>query len=178
MSGIDWSEAPEGAQGYMPQDNLWIAGWWKEEGGSRYFWSQYEGVRGGWKKSFANPFDLPEFIPRPSPAWNGEGLPPVGTACLDSSGCEVVIVAHHANGKHAIFAESMHAGLLYYGAAGDFRQIRTPEQIAADEREAAVKHMLDSVSSWVHKGGICNAETFATMLYDAGYRKLDLPSDA
>ena len=89
-------------------------------------------------------------------------MPPVGVVCM--AGCEqVVIVAHHCNGIHAIYAESESDGLLYYGEPNEFRPIRTPEQIAADEREAAVNGMLcyDARS----RRGLAEA------LYDAGYRK-------
>jgi len=84
-----------------------------------------------------------------------------------ANGYQVVIVAHHCNGIHAIYAESEYDGLLYYGEPNEFRPIRTPEQIAADEREAAIKEMTagyaknsDTLAAW------------AAYVYDTlGYRK-------
>ena len=84
-----------------------------------------------------------------------------------ANGYQVVIVAHHCNGIHAIYAESEYDGLLYYGEPNEFRPIRTPEQIAADEREAAIKEMTavyannaDALAGW------------AAYVYDTlGYRK-------
>jgi len=101
---------------------------------------------------------------RPStPSWSGEGLPPVGTVC-EVDGENVVIVAHHCNGVHAIYAESITDGLLCYGDPGEFRHIRTPEQIAYEERESAVDEMQA-----IYEGGNYHAGLYA--LYDAGYRK-------
>lgn len=103
--------------------------------------------------------------------WNGEGLPPVGAECEDDAGNQVVIVAHHVNGVHAIFAESLDAGLLYYGAAGEFRPIRTPEQLAAEARESAVAEMLGLF------GGTNSRDRYLMQaLYDAGYRKKEQPA--
>jgi len=72
-----WAMAPEDAQGFMPNDNLWLAGWWKQENDCSYFWSAELGFSGGWKKIFAKPFDHPNFQKRPTTqpaAWNGSGL--------------------------------------------------------------------------------------------------------
>lgn len=174
MSEIDWSKAPEGAQGYMPQDNLWIAGWWKEESGSRYFWNQAEGVQGEWKRSFANPFDRPEFIPCPSPSWNGEGLPPVGAVCeraLSHTARKVTtICGHSTDGAYASFYDG--DGLMGWGDDCKFFPLRTPEQIAAVEREAAIDSMVQFFMNYY--GNPKGAEQYLLLcrsLHDAGYRK-------
>jgi len=102
--------------------------------------------------------------------WTGQGLPPDGTVCLDSSGSKVVIVAHHANGTHAIFAESMDAGLLYYGAAGDFQPIKTPEQLAAEARTKACDRMYGVIIDSLPEDRRRNGSDIVEALYDAGYR--------
>ena len=89
-----------------------------------------------------------------------------------ANGYQVVIVAHHCNGIHAIYAESEVDGLLYYGEPNEFRPIRTPEQIAAELTDQAIKEIA---------GIICRDGAFdiddpevtesAVALYDAGYRK-------
>lgn len=84
------------------------------------------------------------------------------------AGCEqVVIVAHHCNGIHAIYAESESDGLLYYGEPNEFRPIRTPEQIEADEQEAAIDAMLAATPAT----GSDISLRVCEQLYDAGYRK-------
>lgn len=171
MSEIDWSKAPEGATHYLPSN---------AEHGYQAMWYMHNGIH--WYAIAADgteprywmidDYELDIFVPmliqRPS-AWSGDGLPPVGTVCEDDAGNEVVIVAHHVNGVHAIFAESLEAGLLYYGSAGEFRPIRTPEQIAAEEREKALDAMVNCSplldKGWSRK--VCEA------LYDNGYRKVE-----
>jgi len=163
MSEIDW-DSMKGSTHYVPD---W--GFFKCENGE---WFTED--RGVWRKTpYASPENFSWFgaaIKRPS-AWSGEGLPPVGTVCEDDAGNEVVIVAHHVNGVHAIFAESLEAGLLYYGAAGDFRPIRTPEQIAAEEREKAVKEM-ETVAAKAWRAtpiGMDMITEICSALYDAGF---------
>lgn len=107
--------------------------------------------------------------------WDGEGLPPVNTVCEHqgydddcSSWFPVLILAHAKIGdRHvAVFQrvdDDMH---ITFSDAEFFRPIRTPEKIAAQEREEAVQQML-SVAEGMEAGlyMICCA------LYDAGYRK-------
>lgn len=158
---IDWSEAPEGAMVLL-----------KHVRDNRYAWavSHAEESDAWMVEGTGFKFRLMESCwrvvsTRPStPSWSGEGLPPVGVVCM--AGCEqVVIVAHHCNGIHAIYAESESDGLLYYGEPNEFRKIRTPKQIAADERELAVDEMHKLYMEGAkHSGGLY-------ALYDAGFRK-------
>lgn len=107
---------------------------------------------------------------RPAP-WTGEGLPPVGTVCevcSDLGSWEVCTVLAH-NGADVVFVDA--TGV--YGGLDEsrrFRPIRTPEQIAAEEREKAVDEM---VTVWKRTMGRFAQEErgLAEMLYDAGYRK-------
>lgn len=102
--------------------------------------------------------------------WTGEGLPPVGCEFErrfvdqdSSSWAYGKVIAH---GKRRVF---------YVDRTGDewshspedmeFRPIRTPEQIAEEEREKAIKEMIGFI------GGSRRRE--AEYLYDAGYRKQD-----
>ena len=166
MSEIDWSKAPEGA-------THWVGGswpWHKHIGDIAWYWKEDQQ---DWQQISLCASDVEDeyrktIVKRPDQAWNGVGLPPVGTVCEDDAGNQVVIVAHHVNGVHAIFAESLDAGLLYYGDAGEFRPIRTPEQIAAEERENAIKDIAALI------GGLWASEIeCAEFLYDAGYRKTE-----
>lgn len=112
-----------------------------------------------------------------STPWTGEGLPPVGMVCEAGiphvSGpnnetrsviwIEGRVIAYHAikDKTYAWFAED--DGFYPPGVFG-FRPIRTPEQIAAEERQAAIKQMQKDCACYA------NADLFAD-LYDCGYRK-------
>lgn len=168
MNGIDWSKSPADAQGFMPYDGMWISGWWKDDGGSRYFWSMEDGDLGEWKKSYANPFERPGFIKRPSAAWNGEGLPPVGTVCewKEKTGFQwVKAKVLFITDSSVVMQRSDGFEWQMMTTRTVFRPFRTPEQIAADERESAVNGMLCYDALGGSRRGLAEA------LYDAGYRK-------
>lgn len=107
---------------------------------------------------------------RPAP-WTGEGLPPVGTVCefktygRNAEWSEVEIIAHFRN--NAPVAAFIQTGgghkTVNQAIAECFRPIRSPEQIAADEREAGITQMRELVGS-------LNTHPFSE-LWDAGYRK-------
>lgn len=124
-------------------------------------------------------------------AWTGEGLPPVGLeieVLFDSRPPKYITakVIGHDGGK-AVYRfvsgrregeyESDKPG-LFDGREGlpMFRPIRTPDQIAAEERAKAVSAMLADAgiteSAWND-----DPETvvWAEALYDAGYRKQVTP---
>lgn len=106
------------------------------------------------------------------PQWDGVGLPPVGHTCerlfteVDGSswmGC--IILAH---GVKKIFIRD-NAGDEFAHSLDEveFRMFRTPEQIAAENREKEVNRMVAAVpmldKGWARK--VCYA------LYDNNYRK-------
>ncbi|MDH0335147.1 hypothetical protein [Metapseudomonas otitidis] len=177
MSDIDWSKAPEGATHCMPS-----APEWYKQTDQAYKW-----LADGWAL-IAN--DLGEFrwssdlIERPA-AWAGDGLPPVGAVCEArheeiNNGLPVraEILKHHANGKSAAFywidAPEGESNLLW---AGRFFPIRTPEQIAEEERKAAIEEMAVLMKEARYSAPSTEispykmAKAYAEMLYQAGYRK-------
>lgn len=105
--------------------------------------------------------------PRPA-AWTGEGLPPVGTVCeVDGSAgptgwgeCTIRYVS-----DDVIVFKRVAYGFESFSSIGEdsFRPIRTPEQIAAEERIASAYRMCAIVPT------LTNVDAVA--LYDAGYRK-------
>lgn len=126
--------------------------------------------------------------------WDGVGLPPVGAVVRSAAvgnpffeafrdmDLQVVFHDHNQDGEPiAVFRypdpeESMevenngegYASWLYHGmVSGMFRPIRTPEQIAAEEREKAIREMCEHGVS----AGERTIEMTAAALYDAGYRK-------
>lgn len=172
MSEIDWSKAPEGATHYWPCHGSFYT----KIGDKFYFAENIEVGRvnspASWVKSL---------IPRPSPAWSGDGLPPVGVVLEvnpDKAGWRKSVISYVGDG----FIAWMQVGDLIvpeYGAFIDdceFRPIRTPEQIAADERTHEIRNALTSISHKVEKVNtdidcsLAIAETVSAMI-DAGYRK-------
>jgi hypothetical protein len=113
--------------------------------------------------------------------WNGQGLPPVGTDCeFTHTGLSGEWVKCHVVGyyKGHMYGHTNHHLWDYKDGACHvqldegpptaviFRPIRTPEQLAAEEREAAIGAMAE-LSPLLDKGWskrVCEA------LYDAGYR--------
>jgi hypothetical protein len=132
-----------------------------------------------YKPSFDQPLNRYRIAKEDPVVWNGQGLPPVGTVCEavipHSSGeddenksiiwIEGVVIAHHEiNGKtFTWFAER---DGFYPPNVLEFRPIRTPEQIAYDQRDSAIAYMLK-----VCFGADLSRRERLAALYDAGYRK-------
>lgn len=97
--------------------------------------------------------------------WTGEGLPPVGTICEfrvekdDWRQCEVIAY------KDEYAVCWIHCNKILASVGHAIRPIRTPEQIAAEEREFEIIEIERVAMS----GDTC--KTMAEALYDAGYRK-------
>ena len=162
---IDWSKAPEGATHCWAQ----AQDFFKLDNGNWMVWYGH-GMR--WAKS-----TIAErwggLVERPTtPSWSGEGLPPVGVVCeyrcVNDKWRQVKVIAHMIEMQKdnpCAVSQLGDTGPLCIGGASSFRKIRTPEQIAADEREAAILDMER----------ICRSGDFGSgglaALYDAGYRK-------
>jgi len=114
--------------------------------------------------------------------WNGEGLPPVGTVCeyrcgyveqpYEFSQCTVIAHFDGESGKRlAAFTYVGHDGVVQLGrgAPSLFRPIRTPEQIAADEREKVISQI--AIDALRGSGELINKEWCAN-LHDSGWRKV------
>ena len=111
------------------------------------------------------------------PDWNGEGLPPVGTICdlkfdhwTDWERHEIL-----CHGKTFMFVRELNSGLDREGSMSMdgimFRQVRTPEQIAAEVRQKAINQIcIDAGSPEMTPGQL----RVASKLYDAGYRKFEI----
>lgn len=185
---IDWSKAPEGATHWDTGMNNRVAGWMKLDDGVWYWWPAADAFScpKKWHASLNQHMIQAEgFVERPAP-WIGKGLPPVGTVCEFNGfnpeettpadplvGDKVTVIAHFMSGSIEVAAFTFFAPPEFaflqvgQGAYGCFRPIRTPEQMAAEEREAALKEMIALV------GG--SSRRSAEALYDAGYRKQPAP---
>lgn len=180
MSNIDWSNAPtwatkHGIVGTYREYPIWFNDaqyvYCDEQQEGRVF--QFDGG------CTYKPGEIYAVTERLAPQWSGTGLPPAGTVC------EARIPHHTADGRqmiwcgvevlaHAIIQGAEYSWVKETGADGgfyapmmlSFRPIRTPSQIAADEREAAISAMCELTGEKI-------TTRAAAMLYDAGYRKGD-----
>lgn len=163
MNEIDWSKAPEGADKYNTYNKLFYKG---AQPDLQVF------THGQWKRSVLVKSDE-RFVCRPTaPPWSGEGLPPVGAVCEAKWGrtgwSRCVVFAHkpNANGGTDVLVD-VDGDWTFFDKPSMFRPIRTPEQIAADEREAAIDEMLAATPA----PGSDISLRVCEKLYDAGYRK-------
>ncbi|SFP92801.1 hypothetical protein SAMN03159489_02207 [Pseudomonas sp. NFPP07] len=112
--------------------------------------------------------------------WSGEGLPPVGTVCEHKrvhewQKVEVFAVKPNYNGSHTALFTYENGCWAGCAEPSFFRPIRTPEQIAAEERKACIDRMVSILfeekgdSTGPLERGYCEA------LYNAGYRKQVAP---
>ena len=110
--------------------------------------------------------------------WTGEGLPPVGTVCE--------IRAHKLNDWHEakiafssrnvvvwdwVGEPSINGLCTAYAHAIEIRPIRTPEQIAAEERKTEILEMIDTFGLDTAIWGRDAVMEICGHLWEAGYRK-------
>lgn len=173
---INWDEVPEGFDYALTTAPDWEGGseykgtvrFAKKRGNSTYFECS-EGLyphvgRGSWAVLATRP-----------EKWNGKGLPPVGTVCecqnneLKWLEGTIVHVGIHGSTKLAVMQTKEE---ILYGEVGEFRPIKTKEQIAAEEREKAIEEMVQFFMNYY--GNPKGAEQYLLIcrsLHDAGYRK-------
>ncbi|ANI04197.1 hypothetical protein A210_16580 [Pseudomonas putida SJTE-1] len=187
MNDINWAGCPE-ATHFDPVDQNFL----REVGEALLLFN----IKRGWTVPLHTAYGLHvEECNRPlikRPEWNGEGLPPVGTVCefagfnpeetLPSDpvvGDRVTVIAHFKSGSIDVAAFTFFAPPEFeylqvgQGAHGCFRPIRTPEQIAEEEREKAITQILHVMLG--HDQASIHEDTVqalcAKRVYDAGYRK-------
>lgn len=180
---IDWSKAPDGATHYRILPESGLLNWYRKED-STWQWSRSPL---GWSDCLGKE---PEGKVLPiSEVWTGEGLPPVGTVCEFAGfnpeetmptdprvGDQVTVIAHFMSGSFEVAAFTFYAPPEFeylqvaQGAYGCFRPIRTPEQIASEDREKAVRAMGDAIKQ--PAGSVSYGALYD--LYDAGYRKFEI----
>lgn len=147
---------PEGATHYFAETGIKnyrkkIRGHW-----CAYADGDWVEVGAAWDDRYYHPIQA-------EPEWSGEGLPPVGMVCeMNNDTWEICTVIAHGIDESKPHAVAQCASGIWMEVAGEFRTLRTPEQIAAEKRDAAIKEMQRLVGS-------CNTFPFAE-LYDYGYR--------
>ncbi len=165
---IDWNTAPEGATHWEPRGIVFGEGWMKKAGNEWSYWLEGSEVWGGvWADCFVSAEREATFEARPKEAWDGQGLPPVGTVCEyrhmiwpEYRPCEIRYIS-----EESLVAYDDAQEQFYRTCDMLFRPIRTPEQIAAEEREKAVGDMAMSIQ------GVPYQYPTLYALYDAGYRR-------
>jgi hypothetical protein len=163
---IDWSKAPEATTGAMQADFK------HTEGGfghveflpSHSCRNEYSEGPGAWI-----------YHEKPKP-WDGKGLPPAGTVCelrnvsagTDWSEATVVFASRNVVVWDWAGEPAINGLCTAYGHAVEMRPIRTAEQIAAEERDKAIKEM----TARTEHGGL---KSWAEYVYDhLGYRKQEI----
>lgn len=145
LNEVDWSKAPEGATHY----NKYCVRPWLKENPPSYF-ERYHGV---WiEYSPSNPTGARHFrnaVKRP-PEWDGSGVPPVGTVCEYRLGehctwfkCKIVYVLSESDHSFVAWCDDLNSDQFLTFSSNNYklqlRKIKTPEQIAAEERSAAIQ---------------------------------------
>lgn len=161
-----FENAPEGATHYNDVNNMFYmfrssAPW--------QFWSA---SRKEWRE--AGSLDEHSFMFERPAAWIGEGLPPIGTTCQmtheawGNRGWEQVKILY-ISAEYAITTDG-HSEQHWHIRNVTFRPIRTPEQIAAEKREAAITELREVISNAAKDDAY---GWLAAELHDAGYRKTE-----
>ncbi|MGA0630011.1 hypothetical protein [Pseudomonas aeruginosa] len=155
---IDWDKAPEGTTHYHIGED--INPWRKIEGTVAY-----EHYRGKWLRvnSFNEGCMPGYYVPIPQETWDGQGLPPLGVRVSVFDDGDLVY-GHGESGEVIAYVEDCAVIRMSYGL-GCFtaKNLRTNEQIAAEEREKAIEEMCFAEETLTVKQ--------AKALYDAGYRR-------
>ncbi|HEJ9941619.1 hypothetical protein GHV48_25965 [Pseudomonas aeruginosa] len=163
---IDWNTSPEGATHWEPRGSLYREGWMKKVGNKWSYWAE---GRKAWISgtSACNVSAEREatFEARPQEPWDGQGLPPVGITCESwrSGVRRIVKILGHGDEYIFVREDDGREILLSIGDGREFRPLRTPEQIAAEEREKAIEEMCFAEETLTVKQ--------AKALYEAGYRR-------
>lgn len=160
---------PEGTQ--FIESGCGTKGFRKYEKGQWLFFDGFWRVV-DWKMGDLNPVSSHPYYAAPIESWDGEGMPPAGTECEHQVfGCsgwtKATVLAYGA--KKTFYRDEHGNEWSRLSDEIKFRPIRTPEQIAAEERSDEVRKMMalnpDENPNQVLAKWLCEA------LYDAGYRK-------
>ena len=163
MNEIDWGKAPEGATHY----NHTYFDWYKVGSHEPSFWNGR-----AWEPARFWDDRKHDCIQRPTtPSWTGEGRPPVGVVCeANFVGRWTEFEMRYYGESYVIFKthyEVQRTRIDFDTCGVKFRPIRTPEQIAADARVAAIDAMVKECPY----PGSTSTRLDCAALYDAGYRK-------
>lgn len=170
MSEIDWSKAPCDATHYLPGSDEHCPCWVKFED-EEWRLMQDDGIDKRWDAEYMRASDI-ECLVKRRKTWTGDGIPSVGTVCeiTTNSGhswrpVEILYVDEFMVLIGQVDGHVNREILKLKDADVEFRPIKTTEQIAAEEREVAIKEMYEVINTQFSFGWVFEK------LYDAGYRK-------
>lgn len=168
MKNIDWNKAPSGATHH---NSACVFPWLRDTTPSFYngeCWVEYTSDDIYWEEHISKAIKRPQ-------EWDGNGVPPVGTVCeycLDDgwwSKCKVVYVLSGSDDGFVVWCDHLDSDKFLSFSTGRYRlylrKIKTPEQIAEEEKSKAIDEMNDLILGW----GV--EKRMLAVLYDAGYRK-------
>lgn len=180
---IDWSKAPEGATHWDTGMNNRVAGWMKLDDGVWYWWPAKDAVCAlKWHASLNQHMIRPEgFIERPAP-WNGEGLPlvesiirivpgltPIWDVAEQFVGVDCRLKAVFMLGETQMVAvECIESGQCCCFWAS---MVRTPEQIAEEERYKEIEQLAAIISAFCDPDPI-DSSGLAGVIYYAGWQQV------
>lgn len=172
---IDWSKAPVDAEfGACGGARGWSDAWYKKVGDQ--WFCQLMNRNDKWETN-NGPCGREDLEGRPAQPWNVEGLPPVGLEVeayfhADTNPDWLPFTLKYFSEEHVVFRGPIgecHMSRYAFDKYGfKFRQIRTPEQVAAEECDKAVKAML---AEFEHTGSLTSHYEVCEVLHKAGYRK-------
>lgn len=166
---VNWDKAPEGATHYNAACGFpWLRG----VPASFYLnglWMEYSSDNDYWKVHFKNAIKRPQ-------EWDGSGVPPVGTVCEYRLGedstwfkCKIMYVLSGSDHCFVAWCDHLASDQFFTFLSDSYelqlRKIKTPEQIAAEERLHAIDEMIELVA------GDSSFNEVMSILYDAGYHK-------
>lgn len=158
MSKVDWSLAPDDAQIYSPEFGTCKSAWYKVDAGKVFCWPADCREWSEGDEMIGELIYRPKQEPKP---WSGpeDGFPLVGTECEvrevkmlpvnafeDWSMCNVVAHNTGSSGDPQVCTIDDRGDFaIFYPATNgtEFRAIRTPEQLAAEKRETAIREIMD-----------------------------------
>lgn len=171
LKEVDWDKAPEGSTHY----NEDCTHPWLKETPPSYF-VENKGVWREYSKSRHCEEHFNDAVKRPH-EWDGSGVPPVGTVCeyrLNEYDiwfkCEIKYVLSGTNDCFVAWCDHLGTDNFLSFSSNRYklqlRKIKTPEQLAEEEKLHAIDEMM-AVGSWQSRA----FKEVASALYDAGYRK-------
>lgn len=172
LKEVDWSKAPEGATHYN-EDCTWP---WLKESPASYFvedkkvWVNYSSYFDTTAEDhFINAVKRPQ-------EWDGSGVPPVGMVCEYRLGegtwfkCKIMYILSGTDDCFVAWCDHLCKEQFLTFSSDRYklqlRKIKTPEQLAAEERLQAIDEMM-AVGNWQSRA----FREVVSALYDAGYRK-------
>lgn len=175
MKEVDWDIAPSGATHYNAECEYP----WLKETPISYFNSDYDVWVEYRAYFYENAMTHLKNAVKRHKEWDGSGIPPVGTVCeyrLIEYGmwftCKIIYVL--SGGDDCFVARCDHLDsdqFLTFSSDRyklQLRKIKTPKQIAEEERLHAIDELLDFVVPCsTYRDVMC-------AIYDAGYRKVEV----